>query len=58
MDRSMMRQLTRVVFNKWYTDLLQENLKVVPDLDNSGPKETENNATSGGEGYGGGKSNV
>ena len=54
----MMRQLTRVVFNKWYTDLLQENPKVVPDLDNSGPKETENNATSGGEGYGGGKSNV
>lgn len=28
-----MRKLTRVVFNMWYTDLLQENLKVVPDLD-------------------------
>ena len=32
-DLEMMRQLTRTVFNKWYTDLLQENLKVVPDLD-------------------------
>ena len=28
-----MRKLTRVVFNMWYTDLLQENMKVVPDLD-------------------------
>ena len=32
-DMEMMRKLTRIVFNKWYTDLLQENLKVVPDLD-------------------------
>ena len=34
-DKEMikMRQLTRVVFNRWYSDLLQENLKVVPDLD-------------------------
>lgn len=30
-DMTMMRELTRIVFNKWYTDLLQENLKVVPD---------------------------
>lgn len=29
----MMKQLTRVVFRRWYTDLLQENLRVVPDLD-------------------------
>ena len=31
----LMRQLTRIVFNKWYTDLLQENLKVVPDLNDT-----------------------
>jgi len=36
----MMSQLTRVVFNKWYTDLLQENLKVVPDLDPNSKQET------------------
>ena len=34
-DRDMMRTLTRVVFSKWYSELVQENLKVVPDLDNS-----------------------
>lgn len=34
-DMNMMRQLTRVVFNRWYSDLLQENLRVVPDLDGS-----------------------
>ena len=32
-DMNMIRQLTRVVFNKWHSDLLQENLKVVPDLE-------------------------
>jgi len=32
-DMAMMRELTRVVFNRWYTDLLQENMKVVPDLE-------------------------
>lgn len=32
-DMEMMRQLTRIVFNIWYRDLQQENLKVVPDLD-------------------------
>ena len=32
-DMDMLRKLTQVVFNKWYSDLLQENLKVVPDLD-------------------------
>ena len=34
-DMEMMRELTRVVFSKWYTDVLQENLKVVPDLEPS-----------------------
>ena len=50
-DRNMMRQLTRVVFSKWYTDLLQENLKVVPDLNNSGPSVTERNQPSSGVDY-------
>jgi hypothetical protein len=36
-----MSQLTRVVFNKWYTDLLQENLKVVPDTDPNSKPEIE-----------------
>lgn len=36
-DRQMMRDLTRIVFNKWYSELVQENLKVVPDLDHSSP---------------------
>lgn len=31
-EYQMMKDLTRIVFNKWYADLLQENLKVVPDL--------------------------
>ena len=32
-DIEMMRQLTRIVFNTWYRNLLQENLKIVPDLE-------------------------
>ena len=32
-DMELMKELTRVVFSKWYTDVLQENLKVVPDLE-------------------------
>ena len=44
-DLEMMRQLTRTVFNKWYTDLLQENLKVVPDLD---PSPTNDKRKRGG----------
>ena len=36
-DRQMMRDLTRIVFNKWYAELVQENLKVVPDLDPKSP---------------------
>ena len=41
-DRQMMRDLTRIVFNKWYSELVQENLKVVPDLDhNSTSKDAE-----------------
>ena len=42
-DMEMMRQLTRTVFNKWYTDLLQENLKVVPDLDPSPSNDKRKN---------------
>lgn len=44
-----MKQLTRIVFNRWYSDLLQENLKVVPDLDGSyksGKKQSEPPAKS------------
>ena len=38
----MMRDLTRIVFNKWYSELVQENLKVVPDLNhNSSSKDAE-----------------
>ena len=41
-DRQMMRDLTRIVFNKWYSELVQENLKVVPDLNhNSSSKDAE-----------------
>ena len=41
-ERQMMRDLTRIVFNKWYSELVQENLKVVPDLNhNSSSKDAE-----------------
>ena len=43
-DQQMMRDLTRIVFNKWYSELVQENLKVVPDLDHNSPsKDAEAN---------------
>ena len=40
-DRQMMRDLTRIVFNKWYAELVQENLKVVPDLDPKSPSRDD-----------------
>lgn len=40
-DMHLMHLLTRVVFNKWYTELLQENLKVVPDSEGTISKKPE-----------------
>lgn len=32
-DKNNLKQLTRVVFSRWYADMVQDNLKIVPDLD-------------------------